>query len=648
LESVSALARQCQDLFAREGRLSRAIPGFIARKPQSDLAQVIAEAITQQSILVAEAGTGTGKTFAYLLPGLISGKKILVSTATKTLQDQLVNKDLPLLVNALGLSLRVQNLKGRANYICPYRVELHATEGHFQTPGCVQDIIHIREKMSQLQQGDRAELPEIAEDSPVWPYVTSTVDNCLNAQCPQQSQCFLLKARKKALEANVVVINHHLFFADSRLKESGFGELLPGMDVLIFDEAHQLAEIAANFYEERLSTKQLRDIVDDMIREWPVIDLANQPLKALSLELDKIIDQLLLALSREEDKLAFETLQSHQPFQTAFRLFVDMQKQLLTVLDAKIVVAIPGLQACRERLLAMNAIMGLFIVQQTDKIRWLERFKHSLVLHATPFEVAHSFKSLIEKRACSWIFTSATLTMAGSFDCFTRRLGLDNPVTHLLESPFNYQEQGLLYMPRSLPDPKANDYYPALLKKVLPIIEACGGRCFFLFTSHKALKQVAQLLSNHIKYPLLVQGEESRPVLLNRFRQLGNAVLLGSATFWEGVDVKGDALSCVIIDKLPFANPHDPVVRGKMIWLKNRNISAFDEYSLPDAVIALKQGAGRLIRDVTDKGVLVIADPRVSARDYGQIILSSLPPLPKTRDEKVVLEFIQALALETA
>lgn len=645
---LSTLAEQCQDLLAKEGRLSRAIPGFIARQPQADLAGAIAEAIMQQSVLVAEAGTGTGKTFAYLLPGLVSGKKMLISTATKTLQDQLVNKDLPLLVNALGLSLRVQNLKGRANYICPWRVLLHVKEGHFQTPTCAQEIVHIREKMSQLKQGDRAELPEIAEDSPVWPYVTSTVDNCLGAQCPEQAQCFLLKARRKALEANVVVINHHLFFADSRLKESGFGELLPGMDVLVFDEAHQLAEVAANFYEDRLSTKQLRDILDDMLREWPAADLVNQPLKAISLEVDKAIDQLLLALSSEkEDRLTWAVLRAHTIFQTAFADFVKIQEQLLEILQKDIVATLPGLQSCRERLLAMNPVFNQFLNAHTDKICWIERFKQSLVLHATPFEIAQHFKSLIEKRPSSWIFTSATLALGASFECFIRRLGLVNPQTLIMQSPFNYREQGLLYMPRSLPDPAAVDYYPALVQKVLPVIEACGGRCFFLFTSHKALRQVAQLLGNHLRYPLLVQGEESRPVLLNRFRQLGNAVLLGSSTFWEGVDVKGDALSCVIIDKLPFASPMDPVVKGKMAWFKNRGLSAFDEYSLPDAVIALKQGAGRLIRDIHDKGVLVIADPRVSARDYGQVILASLPPLPKTRDEKVVLQFIETLALET-
>lgn len=618
----------------------------MARAPQSDLAEAIAQAIDDKSILVAEAGTGTGKTFAYLLPCLLSGKKALISTATKTLQDQLYQKDLPTLVRALGLSTRIQNLKGRANYICQHRVELHAEEGHFQSPQCAHEVAHVRSKLSQMTLGDRSELPELSEDSPVWPYVTSTVDNCLGAECPNYEDCFLVKARKRALTADVVVINHHLFFADSRLKDEGFGELLPGVDVVIFDEAHQLAEIATHFNGDRIGTRQFRDLVDDVIREWPAIDLANQPLKALSFKADKLMDELVTHVSAFDERSSWEELKRNKTFMGIWDTWLSLQSELLECFDAEAIAEKPGLMRCKERLEEFSAVLQLFTQAQNDKIRWLERFKHTLVFHATPYTVAEPFSQLLKRQSCTYVFTSATLTMADSFECFCNPLGLDEAKTLLLPSPFDFQEQALLYLPRGLPDPKNQNYYDLLLKRVIPIIEELGGRCFFLFTSHKALKQVAQMMDGVLNYPILIQGTEAKPILLERFRQLGNAVLLGTATFWEGVDVKGEALSCVIIDKLPFSSPVDPVTRGRMAYLKEKGLSGFDELSLPNAVIALKQGVGRLIRDNTDKGILVIADPRLTGREYGRRILASLPKLPKTRDEQKVLKFINELALD--
>nr|WP_238400540.1 ATP-dependent DNA helicase [Legionella bononiensis] len=610
------------------------------------MAVAIAQAIAKQSTLVAEAGTGTGKTFAYLLPCLLSGKKALISTATKTLQDQLYQKDLPTLVRALGLSARIQNLKGRANYICQHRVQLHAEEGQFQSPQCAHEVLHIRDKLSQMRDGERSELPEINEDSPVWNYVTSTTDNCLGAECPNHETCFLVKARKRAMDADIVVINHHLFFADSRLKQDGFGELLPGVDVIVFDEAHQLAEIATHFNGERIGTRQFSDLVDDIIGEWPVLDLANQPLKALRNRSDKVMDELLNSIPFREDRVSWEEVHRNKTFRQVWDSWLAIKDELLACLNDEHVAEVPGLARCKERLLELDRTLLSFAQSAHDKIRWLERFKQTLVFHATPFDIAETFSNLLRHHQCTYVFTSATLTMASSFDCFCKPLGLGNAQTLLLPSPFDFQEQALLYLPRGLPDPKDPGYYQALLDRALPVIKACGGRCFFLFTSHKALKLVAQMLSNTLDYPLLIQGSEAKPILLERFRQLGNAVLLGTATFWEGVDVKGEALSCVIIDKLPFASPVDPVTRGRMAYLKDRGLSGFDELSLPNAVIALKQGVGRLIRDITDKGVLMIADPRLTSREYGRHILASLPQIPRTRDERRVLNFIEELALD--
>jgi ATP-dependent DNA helicase DinG len=374
--------------------------------------------------------------------------------------------------------------------------------------------------------------------------------------------------------------------------------------------------------------------------------LANQPLKALSHKADQVMDELVTTLNTNEDRISWDVISRNKDFMAVWEIWLTLKDELMDCFKDENIKEVPALLRCKERLQELEGVLTSFTKPQPDKIRWVERFKQTLVFHATPFDISKAFTDLLKPLTCTYVFTSATLTMASSFDCFCKPLGLLDAKTLLLPSPFDFKEQALLYLPRGLPDPKHTLYYELLLERALPIINACGGRCFFLFTSHRALRQVAALMGNQLNYPLLIQGEEAKPILLARFRQLGNAVLLGTATFWEGVDVKGDALSCVIIDKLPFASPADPVIRGRMAYLKEKGLSGFDELSLPNAVIALKQGVGRLIRDVTDKGVLMIADPRLTGREYGRQILASLPQIPKTRDETKVLHFIKELALE--
>jgi ATP-dependent DNA helicase DinG len=648
VEIIEELAAKARKALSPDGALSAALKGFHAREAQLQLTEAIARAVDEQSLLVAEAGTGTGKTFAYLIPGLLSGKRVIISTATKTLQDQLFQKDLPLLIKALGLSVSVQNLKGRSNYICRHRVNLHASEGRLPAMRQISDIHLLKEKMPQLVEGERGEVPEIKEDSDAWPYLTSTRENCLGSECPEHARCYLMKARKRALEADVVVINHHLFFADSRLKNEGFGELLPGTNLIVFDEAHQLADIAGDFYADRLGTRQFLDLIDDTIKEWPADDLQYQPLKNIRLQSELLFDKMLTALEGEAERFPWLRLKNHARFKDLWQEWAELKDQLASSLNEDQVDDNAGIKSCRERFLQIDKIMTMFSQEEKDtkKIRWVERHKYTLVFHASPYEIKTEFSQLIKQLQAATVFTSATLTMAGRFDCFTEPLGLSDAETLLLPSPFDYMNQALLYLPRSLPDPKDRLYNYALLKQVAPIIRAFGGRCFFLFTSHRALREVAELIHQYIDFPVLVQGEESKSILLARFRQYGNAVLLGTASFWEGVDVKGDALSCVIIDKLPFASPVDPVIRAKMDYLKSKGISSFDELTLPNAVIALKQGVGRLIRDEQDSGLLVIADPRLTSREYGRLILASLPKLPKTRDRAVVLRFIEELALE--
>ncbi|PJD93353.1 MAG: ATP-dependent DNA helicase DinG [Legionella sp.] len=611
----------------------------MARTQQATLAASIADAILHQRQLVVEAGTGTGKTFAYLVPSLLSGKKVIISTATKTLQDQLVQKDLPLLIQALGLSTRVQNLKGRSNYICHHRTELFSEQNRQQSAACAQDIAYVREKLPQLTHGERSELPELNEESTAWPFVTSTLDNCLGRACDFHSKCFLMQARKRAIEADVVVINHHVFFADARLKEEGFGELLPQVGTVVFDEAHQLADIATEFHTSQFGTRQVRDLFDDMVREWPVLDLPNQPFKQWSVVLDQILDRIWLAAS--EDRSAWDMRMKQPSFRQAWSDLLAFVEDWMALLPAPNAEDGSGFAQFKQKGIALHAFIHQFCLPDKQTIRWVEKFKRSVVFHQTPLDISDGFHALLSRNACAYVFTSATLTVSDSFACFIKPLGLKQPVTLQLPSPFDFTQQALLYLPRSLPDPKNLLYYEALLAKALPVIKACGGRCFFLFTSHRALQQVAVLLRSQLPFPLLVQGEEAKPILLERFRQLGNAVLLGTATFWEGVDVKGDSLSCVIIDKIPFASPKDPVFQGKMHYLKTQGLSGFHDISLAAAVLALKQGVGRLIRDMTDRGVLMIADPRLTGRAYGEHIFASLPPIGKTRDEKTVLAFIE-------
>lgn len=645
-DSLDNLADLCFDVLKERGRLTTAIGNFIARKSQIELALAIANAIQLQSTLVAEAGTGTGKTFAYLIPALLSGKKTLISTATKTLQDQLINKDLPLLIKSLGLSRVVQNLKGRSNYICRYRTELYAKEGSFISADCAHDILYVYENMAKLKVGDRSELPDVSEDSKAWPYVSSTIDNCLGRECKEYDECFLIKARQKAKIADIVVINHHLYFADSRLKSDGFGELLPDFHTVIFDEAHKLAEIAINFHGKQFSTRQLQNLMDDVLREWPVLDLVNQPLKQQRLELNQIIDSLMLSLDKFADRLTWLDIKKSKAFMDVIAELLVFITRWLDCFAELNLEDNPGLSRCKARLLELDAILQEFTQGEANNVHWLEVFKRSLVFHITPFEIADIFNNLLENNKSTYIFTSATLTVSSSFECFLKSLGIKKAELLCLASPFDYQKQALLYMPRGLPDPRSVTYYDALLSKAVPIINACGGRCFFLFTSHRALRLVARRLQNKLAYPLLIQGEEEKPILLARFRQMGNAVLLGSATFWEGVDVRGEALSCVIIDKLPFASPVDPVIRGRMAYLEAQGLQSFDELSLPNAVLALKQGVGRLIRDIADRGVLMIADPRLTGRNYGKLIFASLPSMQRTRDEEKVLTFINELALD--
>jgi len=632
------------EMLDGQGPLSRHIPGFVPRPQQQEMAQAVADALAQDQTLIAEAGTGTGKTFAYLVPALLSGKKVIISTGTKNLQDQLYHRDLPAVREALGVPVSTALLKGRANYLCHHRLHLREQEGRL-APALLDQLASVRHWLGQTRSGDIAELSDIAEDAPVWPLVTSTADNCLGMECPNIGDCFVLKARRAAQEAELLVINHHLFFADMALRDEGFGEVLPGANALIFDEAHQLAEVATQYFGISLSSRQLlelaRDTRAEVLSEAPDLSTTLNPVCDA---MDTAVRELRLSMGDTGQRAPWQIMSRKPVIQQA----VDVvQRELQQLHDglAQVAERSTGLEKLAHRAEDAMYRLDLFIsgnapdldMEDTDEVsnmevQWFETSPRGFLLRKTPTSIANTFQTYMESKRCSWVFTSATLSVACKFHHFMRGLGIVEAQTHSWDSPFDFQHQALLYLPQNLPEPSYSGYTAALLEASLPVIEASGGRTFFLVTSHRALQHIASELEQRISYPLLVQGSLPRAQLLERFRRLGNAVLVGTSSFWEGVDVKGEALSCVIIDKLPFAHPDEPVLQARIELMRKRGENPFFDYQIPQAVISLKQGVGRLIRGTEDRGVLMLCDPRLLSKAYGRIFLNSLPPIPRTRE----------------
>jgi ATP-dependent DNA helicase DinG len=620
----------CHELLGAAGPLARHVAGFIPRTAQQQMADAVAAAILSQDKLIVEAGTGTGKTFAYLLPAVHSGKKIIISTGTRHLQDQLFHNDLPVIRDALKAPVSTALLKGRTNYLCLHRLASTAGEGGYLSRQHLHDLEQIRAWSDRTRSGDIAGLGEIPEDSSLWPRVTSTVDNCLGQECEFFRDCFVVRARRAAMEADVVVINHHLLFADMVLREEGFGELLPGVDAIIVDEAHQIPEVASMFFGTSISSHQLHDLIRDIqieaLRE--AADMSDLPETAQQLE--GIVRRIRLALGHTDRRVGLADVGGDFPVQEPMQ---ELNAALTRLADRLQVAAErgKGLDSCRQRATVMlERLRSLLEEPSGDTIPWFETQRQSFRLNLTPLNVAPAFTKALEGLPGAWIFTSATLAVGASFDHFASRLGLEEARTLQLESPFDYERNALLYLPEAMPDPADRRYTQAVVTCARAVLAASQGRAFLLFTSHAALQEAATLLEGTVNYPLLVQGSAPRADLLARFRRLGNAILLGTSSFWEGVDVRGGALSCVIIDKLPFASPGDPVLQARTDALRRQGRNPFMDYQLPNAVIALKQGAGRLIRDVNDRGVLVLCDPRLRQRSYGRVFLNSLPGMRRT------------------
>ncbi|MBU2114143.1 MAG: ATP-dependent DNA helicase [Gammaproteobacteria bacterium] len=637
------MRKQVASAFAPGGALSAHIAGFNARDAQLQMAQAVADVIAAPGSLVVEAGTGTGKTYAYLVPALLSGKKVVLSTGTKNLQEQLYFRDLPKVVKALASPLQLALLKGRSNYLCLFRLEQHYNHVPMQDEQLIQDLSLIKKWSAETQSGDIGELSYISEDSKALPYVTSTTDNCLGKDCPVYEDCHLLKARKKAQAADLVVVNHHLFFADLALKDTGFGELLPQMDVIIFDEAHQLPDIASDYFGENVSSRLLLDLCRDIDTACKT-ELRDHP--QLAKTADKVallIKDWRLQFATEPTKGNWREAYQQPEMQTALNRVSEAIDMLYLVMKSSLGRSDLIDNAFERLALAKNRLIKLTDMQQSGVSLWFETSRLQVSLHLTPLSIADKFRDIVAADNRSWVFTSATLSVNNGFSHYTAQMGLNNAKTLLLESPFSYAEQALLCVPRYLSEPHEQAMAGQLLQIAVRLIEANNGRCFFLFTSHRMLKLVAQQLPDLVRQPVLVQGSSGKRLLLEQFVKLDNAVLLGTGSFWEGVDVRGDTLSCVIIDKLPFASPDEPLLQARSEDCSRRGLDPFAEVQLPQAVITLKQGVGRLIRDVSDRGVMVICDNRLVTKPYGEVFLTSLPPMRRTRSLDEAVNFLQQI-----
>jgi ATP-dependent DNA helicase DinG len=639
-------------LFAEDGPLATAIEGFTTRAEQIDMASAVARALRSRGRLIVEAGTGTGKTFAYLAPALLCGQRVVVSTGTRTLQDQLFSRDLPMLTRAIGRPVRVALLKGRANYLCLHRLELAEQQAYAR--GLRRDIASglslVRQWARTTRRGEIAELAAIGEADPVWAWVTSTRDNCLGVECAFFDRCHLVQARREAQAADVIIVNHHLLMADLVLKEEGFGDLLPGADAIIIDEAHQLPETASAFLGFTISSRQLESLARDLTAELLTSSGPAEGALAFAQTLERLSIDLQDALPAQRGGARERLEQQEWPgglIESLERLQSTLEELTKALGEAARNHA--GLAGVRRRASELATRVAAMIAEEgaaPAAVRWAQNMSSSVTLHYAPIDVAEQLGRLIDAHASAWVCTSATLAVGDSFEHFMKRVGMPDADTLRLGSPFDYENQTLLYLPRGLDAPSSPLHTSQVVDLAAPILEASGGRAFLLFTSHRALREAAGLLQRRFAgappFPLLVQGDAPREALLARFREHGAAVLLGTSSFWEGVDVKGPALSVVIIDKLPFAAPDDPVLKARLEAIERRGGNPFFEEQIPQAAIALKQGVGRLMRDAQDFGVVVLCDERVRTRAYGRVFIDSLPPLKRTDSLEEVTGFLRA------
>ena len=636
------------DLLGNNGPFVKQIDNYSIRPQQQGMAQAIDDAIAAQEDLVVEAGTGTGKTFAYLVPALLSGKKVIISTGTKNLQDQLFHRDLPVVRKALNVPVSCALLKGRSNYLCHYFLERTLAFAPQSEQDLIPKLHQIRDWSKQTRLGDIADCHLISETDPVWPRVTSTTENCLGTDCEHYQSCFVMAARREAQGADVVIINHHLLLSDLSLQEEGFGDLLPAADVYIIDEAHQLAEVASQFFGAGVSTQQFIELAKDAQQAYLEGVNENRDIDVLVKNLEYTAQDLKLSFGREMRRAPWSDVSNDNGIHKNIEKLKIELRHLAEFLKP-LVERSREIENCYERCVMLSTRFEMATENASaDYIYWFEVHRRSVTINVTPMEIASAFSEHKQRKGGAWIFTSATLTVANDFSHFLLRVGLEKAKTRQWDSPFDYKKQALLYLPPNMPEPNAYNFTQQVIEVAKQVLEASEGRAFLLFTSYKALNIAEAALRDNIEFPLFVQGEAPRDKLLDKFRLTKNAVLLGTSSFWEGVDVRGEALSCVIIDKLPFAAPNDPVLQARLDAMRKKGLNPFMHYQLPTAVIMLKQGAGRLIRDVSDRGVLVLCDPRIRSKAYGKTFLKSLPAMPGTQNIVDVQQFFADAVNEAA
>jgi ATP-dependent DNA helicase DinG len=661
----SRLAAGVADAFADDGALARALPLFEPRPGQRDMAAAVATVLDEGGVLLAEAGTGTGKTMAYLVPAILSGHRVLVSTGTKNLQEQIYAKDVPVLREALGVSFTATCMKGRANYLCLHRLaEYHSRQevkGRRLAPDDAIFLPIIERWVPETQTGDRAELADLPEDLALWHEVSATAETCLGSDCPRYSECFVTRMRQRAAESDVVIVNHHLLCADAAVRESAYGEVIPSCPHLVVDEAHQLEDVATQYFGVTVSNHRVDDLVRDAdatVRGFGRDRAAHDAARGLMRVLDHsraFFSALALARagrSGVEDRVRLTPEWFADHLDTGLELSgaLDGLEAIFALAAAAPRGDETGRAPATEDAASIARRAGdlarelRFLIAANDGayVYFLEVKGRTVGLRAAPIDVSRIVRDLVTGERRAAVLTSATLTVDGSFDYVRARLGLDDAAGVRVPSEFDYATQTLLYLPRRMPLPKDERYAEAVAWETKQLLRCSRGRAFVLFTSYATMRAVVRLLELQLDYPVLVQGTAPRSVLLEEFRRTPHAVLFATSSFWQGVDVQGEQLSAVIIDKLPFVSPGDPVVAARIEALSAQGISAFEQYQVPLAILALLQGLGRLIRHRADRGVLAVLDPRLRTMGYGRRFLDSLPPAPITHEVDDVRRFFDA------
>lgn len=635
-------------ILGEDGILKKIFPHFISRDAQLRMAEAIEQTIEESSTLVVEAGTGVGKTFAYLIPALLHDKKAIISTGTKNLQDQLFQKDLPALRKILAIQKKIVLLKGRSNYVCLYRLELPQQHHFFESKSLVKDFSTVGKWAKITKTGDISELDTFSDDSSVWQHVVSTVDSCLGNDCEFYHQCFVVKARKEALSADVVVINHHLFFADMSLKEESLSKLLPDVGTVVFDEAHQLYESASSFLSERFSSRQFLLLLRDIQSEYAILGSDHPDILRLTVSLKQEITNFRLLMGDSGARESWFYLVNQDGVPSALSELCKQVNELSVCLFEQKQRS-KGLESAWERIDDMCRFLnGLHNSGQGNKdhnvVFWFESFASSFLLYKTPIDFSEKLAE-VWVNTIAWIYASATLDAGFGVEHFIRPLGIQAKKILFLESPYDYKKQARLYFPRYLPSVNHPDFIVRWVETLLPVLEAAAGRSLLLFTSHRAMQEAYTILHDPAvkSFTVLMQGQASKQALLEQFKTSHRAILLGTSSFWQGVDVQGAALCCVCIDKLPFASPGDPVVKARINAYKTAEHDAFYHYQLPQAVIMLKQGIGRLIRSEMDKGILVIGDLRILTKKYGEFFFKAMPRALLVRDQQKVVDFLSEI-----